>query len=447
LVFRGLQLLIAPLFAVWAIAAAHAQPSPEAQAANEREHRRMLQVLGIGELRPGANGSDLTAPNAVNYDEAKVGTYSLPDPLRLESGEPVRTAEMWRRERRAELFELFDREVYGRVPSELPPVRWTVVKTSREERGGVGMMTRRLAGRVEHPTQPALSVTLDLLVATPAGADGPVPMVLELGFIEAPAWLQSRIPAGPDWRDLVAAKGWGYAIIVPSSIQADNGGELQRGIIGLSNDGRPRGAEDWGVLRAWAWGASRALDHLESDPTVDGRRVAVEGLSRYGKAALVAMAYDPRFAVAFVGSSGAGGAKLLRRDFGERVENLAGSGEHHWFAGNFLKYAGPLSAHDLPVDAHSLVALCAPRPVFISAGDFQGDSWVDPKGMYEAAVAAGPVYRLLGRRAPPPASFPPLGVLVDGDLAYRQHEGGHTNGPNWPTFLTFAQRYLEPANQ
>ena len=137
------------------------------------------------------------------------------------------------------------------------------------------------------------------------------------------------------------------------------------------NKGQPRKLDDWGALRAWAWGASRALDYFETDKAVDAKRVGIEGLSRYGKAALVTMAYDPRFAIGFIGSSGAGGAKLHRRNFGEQVENVAGQGEYHWMAGNYLKYAGPLTPNDLPVDAHELVALCAPRPVFISAGSLE----------------------------------------------------------------------------
>jgi hypothetical protein len=244
-------------------------------------------------------------------------------------------------------------------------------------------------------------------------------------------------------------KGWGYAILSPVSIQADNGAGLTQGIIGLVNKGQPRKPEDWGALRAWAWGASRALDYLETDPAVDAKRVGIEGLSRYGKAALLAMAYEPRFAVAFVGSSGAGGAKLFRRNFGELVENLASPGEYHWMAGNFLKYAGPLNAGDLPVDAHMMIALCAPRPVFISYGASSGQgaegTWVDQRGSFMAAVAAGPGHELRGKKALGTAEFPAVETgLMDGELSWRQHAGGHTNGPNWPTFLEWAGRYLEP---
>src|SRR6516225_2571058 len=163
--------------------------------------------------------------------------------------------------------------------------------------------------------------------------------------------------------------------------------------------GSPRKLDDWGALRAWAWGASRALDYFETDKSVDFKHVGIEGLSRYGKAALITMAYDSRFAIGFIGSSGEGGAKILRRNFGEQVENLAGSGEYHWMSGTFLKYGGPLAPCDLPVDAHELIALCAPRPVFISYGAPSGrgaeGQWVDQRGSFLAAVAAGPVYELL----------------------------------------------------
>lgn len=252
-----------------------------------------------------------------------------------------------------------------------------------------------------------------------------------------------------DGTKVTTADGWAtrrLEILVPTSVQADNGAGLTRGIIGLVNKGQPRKLDDWGALRAWAWGASRALDYFETDGAVDAKQVGIEGLSRYGKAAIVTMASDPRFAIAFVASSGAAGVKLHRRHYGEQVENVAGSGEYHWMAGNYLKYAGPLTANDLPVDSHELVALCAPRPVFISAGSLEVEGgWIDAKGMFLAGAAAGPVYELLGRKGLGTTEFPPQETaLVDGDIAFRQHAGGHTAGPNWPTFLTFAARYIEP---
>jgi len=249
---------------------------------------------------------------------------------------------------------------------------------------------------------------------------------------------------GPSWQEQVLALGWGYAILTPTSVQADNGAGLTRGIIGLVNQGQPRKLDDWGALRAWAWGASRALDYFETDHSVDAKQVGVEGHSRYGKAALVAMAYDQRFAIAYVSSSGEGGARLHRRNFGELVENVAGTGEYHWMAGNFIKYASLFTPNDLPVDSHELIALCAPRPVFIGAGATQGDGWVDAKGMFLAAAGAGPVYKLLGKKDLGTTEFPAIETpLIDGDIAFRQHSSGHTPAPNWPVFLTFARRYLK----
>jgi hypothetical protein len=246
------------------------------------------------------------------------------------------------------------------------------------------------------------------------------------------------------------ARGWGYALLTPGSIQADSGAALTRGIIGLVNKGQPRQPDDWGSLRAWAWGASRALDYLETDQAVDAKQVGISGLSRYGKAALVAMAYEPRFAIALIGSSGEGGAKLHRRYWGEQVENLTSSGEYHWMCGNFLKYGGPLAPCDLPIDAHELMALCAPRPIFISYGASTGPgaegTWVDQKGSFMAAVAAGPAYKLLGKKELGTTTLPPVETaLVDGELAWRMHRGGHTTGPNLDTFVAWASRYLKTA--
>jgi hypothetical protein len=242
----------------------------------------------------------------------------------------------------------------------------------------------------------------------------------------------------------VLAKGWGYAVLLPTTVQADNGAGLTEGIIGLMNKGQPRRLDDWGALRAWAWGASRVLDYFETDRTVDAKHVGLEGHSRFGKATLATMAYDNRFAVGYVSSSGEGGAKIIRRTWGEVLENLAAPSEYHWMAGNFLKYAGPLTANNLPVDAHELIALCAPRPLFIGAGATAGDGWADARGMFLAEAGADPVYRLLGKKGLGTETFPPIETaLISGDLGFRQHSGGHTPAPNWPTFLTFAQRYLE----
>ena len=412
----------------------------------EEDHRRMMRLLGIPALRPGPSG-DPHAPNAANADESKANQYpELPDPLTLKDGRPVTTEELWWNVRRPEIVEDFNREIYGRLPENLPRVSWEATSTTRETNGDVPVITKHLVGHVDNAAYPHINVDIQLTLTTPANASGPVPVMMSFGFEPRPGSAASRPPdGGPTWQQHVLAKGWGYAVLIPTSYQADNGAGLTQGIIGLANKGRPRKVDDWGALRAWAWGAGRALDYFETNPAVDARQVVIEGLSRYGKAALVAMAYDERFAIGFIGSSGQGGAKLHRRNFGELIENVASSGEYHWMAGNYLKYAGPLTAGDLPVDAHELIALCAPRPVFISAGSPQVEgNWIDSRGQFMAAVAAGPVYRLLGKKDLGTAAMPAIETpLVEGELAWRQHSGGHTTGPNWPTFLAFASRYIQ----
>ena len=421
----------------------------------ERDHQRLLDLLHISSLRAGPDG-DPASPRAANSDESKANPYpKLPDPLVLNNGKAVTTTQIWWVRRRPEIVEDFDREVYGHVPKQTPKVNWEVTSAAQETVGGVPVITKQLVGHVDNSSYQAISVDIQASLTTPANSAARVPVMMEFGLdpavmrrlreqMEARGQKFPPPPPGPTWQEQVVAKGWGYAVIIPTSYQADNGAGLTQGIIGLCNKGQPRKLDDWGALRAWAWGASRLLDYLETDPAVDAKRVGVEGLSRYGKAALVTMAYDQRFAIALIGSSGAGGAKLLRRNFGETVENLAATSEYHWMAGNFLKYAGPLTPNDLPVDAHELVALAAPRPVFISCGSPQVEGgWVDDKGQFMAEAAAGPVYELLGKKGLGATEMPPIGTaLISGDLAFRQHEGGHTDGPNWPAFLQFASRYM-----
>jgi hypothetical protein len=413
------------------------------------DHRRMMKLLGIDSLRPGAGGN---GSNAANYDESKANPYpNLPDPLTLKNGRRVTSAKVWWEERRPEIVEDFDREVYGRIPTKTPKVNWEVVSTTNEENGGIPVITKKLVGRVDNSAHPTISVNIDLTLCTPANTKGPVPVMMELAYVAPPnvrsSQQESTAKQEPTWQQQVLAKGWGYALLIPTSIQADNGAGLAKGIIGLVNKGLARKPDDWGALRAWAWGASRAMDYFETEKTVDAKQVGIEGHSRYGKAALVTMAYDPRFAIGYISSSGEGGAKLHRRNAGERVENIASSGLYHWMAGNFLKYAGPLNWNDLPVDSHELIALCAPRPVFIGAGE-KGDEWTDQRGMFMAAVTAGPVYKLLGKKDLGTTEFPkPETSLLDGDIAFRQHSGGHTPAPNWPTFLNFAARYIGSKSQ
>jgi hypothetical protein len=305
-----------------------------------------------------------------------------------------------------------------------------------------------------------------MALVTPADAKGRVPVLMMFGFgamppapnapPKAPPKGFPPLPGVPSTQQLIA-DGWGYVSISPASIQADNGAGLTKGIIGLVNKGQPRKPDDWGSLRAWAWGAARGLDYLETDPAVDAKHVGIEGVSRFGKAALVAMAFEPRFAMVLVGSSGEGGAKLNRRNFGEAVESLTGSGEYHWMAGNFVKYGaseatfGSKTANDLPVDSHELIALCAPRPTFISYGiPEHGDAnWLDQQGSFMATVAAGPVFLLLGVRDIGvtedyrTAKMPPVNTgLLDGELAWRQHDGGHEDQSNMKYFIAWADKLI-----
>lgn len=455
------------VFVVAAFAQPQRQMTPEQQAAfqaqqeaTRKDHRQMMEQLNIITLRPGANPNDPKAANAVNYDEAKANPWTkLPDPLVLKNGKKVTSAKVWWNQRRAEIIEDFDREIYGRVPANVPKVKWEVVSTTNETKFDVPVIVKQLVGHVDNSSYPEITVDIQLTLITPANAKGPVPVMLEFGFnfprpasTNAGNAANANRPAFPEptWQKLLFEKGWGFATIVPTSYQPDNGAGLTKGIIGLVNKGQHRKPDDWGALRAWAWGASRALDYFEMDKSVNAKQVGIEGLSRYGKAALVTMAYDQRFAIGFIGSSGEGGAKLHRRTYGELVENLTGSGGYHWMAGNFLKYGGPLTANDLPVDAHEMIALCAPRPTFISYGAAEGQGaegkWVDQRGSFMAAVAAGPVFRLLGKKDLGTTEFPAVETaLVDGDLAWRQHSGGHTVVPNWPTFLQWASRYIKGA--
>jgi hypothetical protein len=426
-------------------------------AASAAERDRELKLLGITAMQPPATAYDIGKPGNANYDESKANPYpKLPDVLTMNDGTRVTTPEQWKK-RRAEIKAMFDENVYGKYPAHIPQVTWKVDGVEPMTVQGLPAIVKHITGHVDNSAYPAITVEIHADVVTPASTKGTkVPVIIGGGSIRprpafarpAPApgqvvHMLSSPPDAPDSAKLLLAHGWGFVGRNSGDVQADNGAGLNQGIIGLVNKGQPRKPDDWGALRAWAWGASRALDYFETDKAVDARQVGIEGLSRYGKAAIVAMAYDQRFAIGFIGSSGEGGVKLHRRNYGEIVENVAGSGEYHWMAGNFIKYAGPLNWNDLPVDSHELVALCAPRPVFISAGAFKGDAWVDAKGMFLAAAGAGPVYKLLGKKDMGTTEMPPIeNALIDGDVAFRQHSGGHTTVPNWPTFLTFASRYL-----
>lgn len=473
----------------------------------QQDHQNMMEQLGITRLRPGYSGN-VDDPNSANYDESIATPYPvLPDLLTLKNGKKVTTTQQWWEQRRPEIVEDMAREVYGRLPENIPSVKWKVDISEREFLGWTPVNAKKLTGLVDNSSCPDIEVKIEMVLVTPANAKGPVPVLMMFGRAALPAPAQpnsgeleilnkafrkmmseydpevkaifekylayepitrsaSPTPgfgqndpnADPPTPNQLIAAGWGYALVNPSSIQADNGAGLTRGIIGLVNKGQPRKPDDWGALRAWAWGAARALDYLETDPVVDAKRVGIEGVSRYGKAALVTLAFEERFATGLIGSSGKGGVTLHRRVFGEGVENLAGGGGYHWMAGNYLKYAaaesknGPGNADMLPVDSHSLIAMCAPRPVFISYGiPEKGDAhWLDQKGSYMATIAAGTVFKLLGvtdlgfsnnylKEVMPPYNT----SLLDGDLAWRQHDGGHTDAPNIKYFIEWASRKLK----
>lgn len=420
----------------------------------EQAHARMLQLLEIESLRRGADG-DPTSPHAANYDEslANKNMASLPPVLELPDGGTIADADTWNNQARPALRRLFSREVYGEVPENLPHVRWQLQAVEALKVGEHEALGKTLAGVVAHPHYRELDVTIEMQVVTPRRAAGAVPVVLALSFpselwerfrAQMPAERYEAVRAESErWKQQLLAAGWGYVEYFPVSVQPDTGDELMRGIIGLGNDGRPRQPEDWGALRAWAWGASRVLDYLHTDKDVDAGRVAIHGHSRYGKAALVAMAFDDRFAAGYISSSGEGGAKFWRRHYGEQIGNIASSSLYHWMAGNFLRYAGPLTENDLPVDAHQLLALAAPRPLFIGAGT-EGDAWVDPEGSFTVAQQAGRVYELLGGEGVryDGEGYPPVNTgVLEGDIAYRRHSGGHTPAPNWEVFIDFWSRY------
>lgn len=470
----------------------------------QQDHENMMKQLGITELRPGPSGNE-SDPNHANYDESLANPCpQLPDILTTKNGKKVTTPEIWWKQRRPEIVEDIEREVYGRLPENIPNVKWTVKITDREWVGWTPVIAKQLVGHVDNSEYPLINVDINMMLVVPANVKGPVPVLMMFGrpsfpapaqpstedlekineafkemmiknnpemkaiFERYPAYLPITKLAGPNFfaprpegdpspTEQLLAAGWGYATIDPGSIQADNGAGITRGIIGLVNKGQPRKPDDWGALRAWAWGAARGLDYLETDSLVDAKKVGIEGVSRYGKAALVTLAFEPRFAVGLIGSSGKGGATLHRRVFGEAVESLTG-GEYYWMAGNFMKYGaekagfGKKTGCDLPVDSHELIALCAPRLTFVSYGiPEKGDAkWLDQQGSYMATVAAGSVFKLLGVKDIGVSNdyltekMPPVNTgLLDGELAWRQHDGGHTDAPNFKYFIPWASKLLK----
>ncbi len=380
-----------------------------------------------------------------NYDEAKARLYPLPNPLVMNDGKKITTTRMWWKERRPQIEEGFNNEIYGNVPKDVPSVHWEVLKTTDTTMYNIPVVTQQLVGRVDNSRDPSIKVDIQLSLTTPAKVDHPVPVIMEFGFILPPGFHFPGMekPKGPSWHEQVLDKGWGYAEYVPTSVQPDNAAGLTEGIIGLTNLGKPPQPDQWGAIRAWAWGASQCMNYFETDKAVNAKKVGLEGLSRYGKAVLVTMAYDQRFAVVLVGSSGKGGAAPYRWNFGEDMGVICGPSEYHWFCGNLLKYV--LDPEKLSVDSNELIAMCAPRPVFMSSGspNIEG-KWMDDRGEFLAEVAAEPAYHLFGEKGLGTNKMPPIGTeLASGALAWRQFNGPHTVAPNWPYFLSFAQKWFD----
>lgn len=411
----------------------------------QADYEQMLQQLNIQSIRPGVNGSNPKAPNAANYDESKATIFpNLPAALQLKNGKWVDSKRTWNYHRKPEIVEDFEREIYGRIPDNIPPITWKIISTENKTMAGFPVEIQKLIGTVDNKRFPSISVQIEVSIGFRKDIKKAMPAMMELAWVFPPG--MNRLPAPANeipWTEQVIAKGWAFIQLNPTSVQADNGAGLKSGIIGLMNRGEFRKADDWGSLRAWAWGASKVLDYLETLPQIKYTHVGITGHSRYGKAAAVAMAFDSRFAIGYICSSGAGGLKLYRRNYGELIENVAAKNEYHWMAGNFLKYAGPLQWNDLAIDAHELIALCAPRPIYIGVGG-NGDSWADPYGMYLAGKEASPVYELLGKKGLISDSAPLINeAKTQGEIAFRMHDKGHVTGPNWPNFIEFASKYLK----
>ena len=497
--------MLAALFALPVVAVL--ARAPQGTVNSTADHQEMLAKLNIKTpLRPGPAGrlnADGTAPeNYANYDETRaVAKSPAPPLLAMNDGRRITTPAQWEQHRK-ELLEVFDREFYGRMPEAAKTIKvtWEVTASTEGMSGAIPTITRTLVGHVDPTYYPAIAVNIAASVTTPTNAAGKVPVIIQWGGA-APSARAAAPAAGPapatgaargagpaqsannppfpngaaTWQQAAISMGWGYGSLNPGSIQADSGAnnQLRQGIIGLINKGESRKVDDWGALRAWAWGAGKLIDFFETDARVDAKQIAFEGHSRYGKATLVTLVYEPRVLTGFVSSSGEGGAKMWRHLVGEQVESLAAPSEYHWMTPNFIKYAGPLTVDNLPADAHQFVALVAPRPIFVSGGEYvefngsrpgsrwSNESWQDTPGTFMATAGASPVWKLLGKnplsnkslglvfddvpdaiavKAKMPA---PLTPLVDGDIAFRQHDQGHTDAPNWSTFIQFAGRYFK----
>lgn len=398
----------------------------------------------------------------VNYDEAKVGTYTLPDPLVLANGKPVRDAKAWYKERRPEIVKLFEENQYGRAPGRPKGMSFDVFDKGTPAFGGKAIRKQITIYFSADKNGPKL----DLLEYLPAAAKKPVPLLLTISFVPnstavddpgvkpGEVWdpkTNKRVPAPQGRRSFgklnvlpILDAGFGVATFNYADVDPDALGGLPYGVRAMYlKPGQTQPASDeWGSIAAWGWGLSRAMDYLETDKGVDAKRVAIMGVSRLGKTVMWAGAHDTRFAMVIASCSGEGGAALSRRNYGETIAHLVAPTRYPYqFAANYQKYANHVD--QLPVDANMLVALIAPRPVLLQTGD--KDFWSDPKGEFLAAVAAGPVYKLLGKDGLDTDQWPPTGTPILHTIGYYMHDGGHGTVPSdWNIFLEFVKMHLNP---
>ena len=417
---------IAALAALCLAAAALAQDAPpDSGAVHAAERAR----FGYGDLRPGADGNDPAHPNYANFDEDKVGQLEPPS---LFAPSADRTRQGWQ-ERRSQLTRLIEQNWVGEIPDAVGGFRITWEKEELSD-APPGTIAERWRGAV-HTFGGREGPAIEARITFPTAAQA-APALIFYTY----QWPGGREPqfGGPPLPDPVSQAlehGFVHVAYYPQTLQADTGATMAEGVIGLAR--WPRAEHDWGALRAWAWGASRLRDELAADPRVNAARISLTGHSRFGKGVLVAAAFDHAFADAHVSSSGAGGAKLMRRDFGERWENMAGSYAFHWYTPAAMRYArSGHSVAELPVDAHMLIALRAPRPLFITSGLAEkGDDWVDPRGMWIATRLAQPAWALLGESTPDGEMPPPEnGAESLFPLGWYQHGEGHVP---WPAYEAF----------
>ncbi len=359
-----------------------------------------------------------------NYDESKANNFKLPDPLILKNGKKVETEKSWWQKRRPEILSLFENEIYGKIPKRTHKVSFEIISITTNN----NIICKKLVGHIENSAYPKAIPGINLRIYISAGATVKIPLlVIAIGnYGNTDTLVVNKI----------LKNNWACATVETDSLQMDSGAGLHEGVIGLMNKGKDRKPDDWGTMSAWAWGLSRTMDYLQTDPSFEHSKIMLQGHSRWGKLALWAGALDNRWSAIFASCSGAGGAALGMRDYAENTDNIADVNLYHWMAGNFMKYGG--NWEKLPVDAHELIALIAPRPVFIGSGT--KDQWTDPKGQFIACVAADPVYKLLNKKGLETDIMPkPNESLLNGEIGFRLHEGGHSDRYDWDAFFEFIE--------